>query len=184
MIDLREVYVMANIQNLLHDGPCKYTSETAKAANLKSQEAKKRKKQLRECLEILMEKDFTGPDGKNISGAEAISVKLFQQAMKGNIKAFEMIRDTVGQKPIDKIMVAEVDPEVMREVEDVVLGTTAGMNIPAGSILQCDKVTGDTIKVFRTVADAAAELGMDKSNINKCVRGKLKSAGGFVWRQV
>ncbi len=177
---------MANIQNLLHDGPCKYTSETAKAANLKSQEAKKRKKQLRECLEILMEKDFTGPDGKNISGAEAISVKLFQQAMKGNIRAFEMIRDTVGQKPIDKIMVAEVDPEVMREVEDVVLGVTScvSSNIPAGSILQCDKVTGDTIKVFRTVADAAAELGMDKSNINKCVHGKLKSAGGFIWRQV
>jgi hypothetical protein len=35
-------------------------------------------------------------------------------------KAFEVIRDTVGEKPTEKIMVADVDPSVISEVERMV----------------------------------------------------------------
>ena len=176
---------MANIQNLKPQA-FKLTPETAKIANLKSQESKRRKKLLKECLEILMERDITGSDGNTVSGAEAISVKLFQQAMKGNIKAFEMIRDTVGQKPIDKIMVADVDPEVIAEVENVVLGHSSGSDtaLPTGSVLCLDKHTGEVIKAYRNATDAAADLKLDKSNINKCIRGKLKSTGGYAWKEI
>lgn len=34
---------------------------------------------------------------------EKISLSLIAQAMEGNTKAFEVIRDTVGEKPTDKI---------------------------------------------------------------------------------
>ena len=41
--------------------------------------------------------------------------------MTGNVRAFEVLRDTVGQKPVEKIMVAEVDQTVIDEVERAVL---------------------------------------------------------------
>ena len=54
-------------------------------------------------------------------GAAAISKMLFNQALRGNVKAFETIRATVGQDPVQKVMVAEVDPEIIDEVEKIVL---------------------------------------------------------------
>ena len=91
-----------------------------------SGEARRRKRDLRLALENLLEKDFKDKDGKTISGTEALAVKLFEQAMKGNIKAFETVRDTVGQKPIDKLMIAEVDQSVVDEVERMVLDDDEG----------------------------------------------------------
>jgi hypothetical protein len=49
-------------------------------------------------------------------------VALVNEALKGNnagsvTKAFEVIRDTIGEKPVDKVMVAEVDQNVINEVE-------------------------------------------------------------------
>jgi hypothetical protein len=32
------------------------------------------------------------------------------------------VRDTAGQKPIEKIMVADVDAEVVEQIENMVLG--------------------------------------------------------------
>ena len=54
-----------------------------------------------------------------------ISVALIKEATDGNnagsvTKAFEVIRDTIGEKPIDKVMVAEVDQNVINEVEAMV----------------------------------------------------------------
>jgi hypothetical protein len=86
-----------------------------------SGEARRQKKNLRLALEMLLEKDFKDKDGKIVSGAEAITAKLFQQAMNGNVKAFETLRDTVGQKPVEKIMVAEVEQDVIDDVEKAVL---------------------------------------------------------------
>ena len=34
---------------------------------------------------------------------ESISLSLIQQALEGNVKAFETIRDTIGEKPVDKV---------------------------------------------------------------------------------
>ena len=77
---------------------------------------------LKDCLEILMEKKMQGNDGKKITGAEALAVNLFVKALSEQdtakaAKAFEVIRDTSGQKPVDKVMIAEVDQAVIDEVE-------------------------------------------------------------------
>ena len=111
---------MANEQNLR---PCehKFTQEEHKKGAQASAEARRRKRDLRNALEILLEKDFKDKDGNMISGAEAVTAKLFQQAMNGNVKAFETLRDTVGQKPVEKIMVAEVEQDVISDVEKTVL---------------------------------------------------------------
>lgn len=118
---------MANENNLIPQAH-KLTVEEQSTGGIASAEARRKKKNLRLALEMLLEKDFTDKNGNVISGTEAVTAKLFEQAMKGNVKAFETIRATVGQDPVQKIMVAEVDQDVIDEVERTVLDddTTAG----------------------------------------------------------
>lgn len=95
--------------------------EIKQKGGIASGEARRAKRDLRKALEMLLEKDFTDKSGKTLTGTEAITAKLFEQAMKGNVKAFETIRATVGQDPVQKVQVAEVDPAVIAEVERAVL---------------------------------------------------------------
>lgn len=55
-----------------------------------------------------------------MSGAEAISAKLFAQALKGDKRAFEIVRDTAGQKPVEKIEVEGIDTAAIDEVREMV----------------------------------------------------------------
>lgn len=85
-----------------------------------SVESRRQKKMLRECLEMLLEKEIKDKNGNTATGAEALAAKLFQQALQGNIKAFEVVRDTAGQKPAEKVVVSNIDPDVISEVERMV----------------------------------------------------------------
>ena len=87
-----------------------------------SAEARRKKRDLREALEMLLEKDFKDKNGNVLSGTEVITAKLFEKASKGDVRAFETIRSTVGQDPVQKVMIAEVDQSVIDEVESAVLG--------------------------------------------------------------
>ncbi len=111
---------MANEQNL-RPSEYKLSQEEAKKGGKASGEARRRKRDLRQALELLLERDYTDKNGNTLSGTEAITAKLFEQAMKGNIKAFETIRSTVGQDPVQKVMVADVEQSVVDEVERMVL---------------------------------------------------------------
>lgn len=77
-----------------------------------SGEARRRKKEIRECLEILLEKEIKTRTGEAMSGAEAISAKLFEKALKGDVRAFEVLRDSAGQKPVEKIEQTNIDIKV------------------------------------------------------------------------
>lgn len=107
---------MANEQNL-RPSEYKLSQEEAKKGGINSGKARRQKKLLRECLEILLEKEITDKKGETMSGAEALSTKLFAEAMKGNVKAFEVLRDTAGQKPVEKVVVSEIDTDVIDEIE-------------------------------------------------------------------
>ena len=111
---------MANEQNL-RPSEYKLTQEEQKKGGIRSGEVRRQKRDLRRALEVLLEKDFKDRSGNSISGAEAITAKLFEKAMKGDVRAFETLRDTVGQKPVEKVMIAEVDQEIIDEVERAVL---------------------------------------------------------------
>ena len=115
---------MANEQNLVKGGEAhKLTAEEASKGGKRSAEVRRAKKDLRQALEMLLERDYSDKNGNVLSGAEALSAKLFEQAMKGNVKAFETIRGTVGQDPVQKVMIAEVEQEVIDEVERAVMGS-------------------------------------------------------------
>lgn len=80
-------------------------------AGKRSGESRRKRKQLREELLALLS---AGNTQKNISLA------LIDQALNGNVKAFETIRDTIGEKPVEKVVMSEVDPNVISEVEEMV----------------------------------------------------------------
>ena len=59
-----------------------------------SAEAKKARKTLKETLLMMLEEGNT---------QDNITLALLQKALNGDTKAYEVIRDTVGEKPTDKI---------------------------------------------------------------------------------
>ena len=97
--------------------------EIAMQGGIASGESRRRKKLLRECLEELLDTEqevkINGVTLKK-TNAELLSVTLMKKALKGDVKAFEVLRDTAGEKPIDKVMVADVDQSVIDEVESMV----------------------------------------------------------------
>ena len=77
--------------------------EIARQGGVASGIARREKKSLREAMQVLMDADLTGKDGKTMTGTEAMAAKVFQAALKGDWKAWELARDTAGQKPVDKV---------------------------------------------------------------------------------
>ena len=112
---------MANEQNLLKgDEKHKFTPEEHSKGGIASGEARRAKRDLRKALEALLDKDFKSKEGETISGAEAIAMKQFEKALKGDTRAFETVRDTAGQKPVERVMIAEVEQSVIDEIEKMV----------------------------------------------------------------
>lgn len=106
---------MANEQNL-RPSEYKLSQEEAKKGGIASGEARRRKRDLRIALEALLEKDITDKNGITMSGAEAIAAKQFQKALKGDSRAFELVRDTTGQKPVERVEQLNIDAEYEQSV--------------------------------------------------------------------
>ncbi|MBD5647979.1 MAG: hypothetical protein HDQ89_10365 [Desulfovibrio sp.] len=67
------------------------------AGGKKSGEARRKKKALREHLEALL----AGKQG-GMTTAEALTLALVEKGLSGDVRAFEVIRDTIGEKPVEK----------------------------------------------------------------------------------
>lgn len=80
----------------------KKQAEIARQGALASAAVRKERKTIREELEFLLAKQLKNNKGEDISTREAISTAMIGQAIKGNVKAFIAIRDTIGEKPTDK----------------------------------------------------------------------------------
>lgn len=84
---------MANLQNL-RTPTAEEARELGRKGGLASAAARKRRKTLREELLAMLS------DGNT---QESITAALLEKAMDGDVKAFEVVRDTVGEKPVDRI---------------------------------------------------------------------------------
>lgn len=51
-------------------------------------------------------------------------------------------------------------------------------------VAQYDKQTLELIKIWSSMHEVQRELGINRGNISSCCKGKLKSAGGFIWKYV
>ena len=91
--------------------------EAGQRGGIASGEARRRKRDIRLALEALLEKDITDKKGNVMTTTEAIALKQIEKALKGDTKAFEVVRDTVGQKPTDRIDLI-VNDDSAKEMDD------------------------------------------------------------------
>lgn len=110
---------MANEQNL-RPSEYKFTDEDRKKATRVRQENLKKRKTFAQAFDAYLSSQFKQADGTVLSGTELIAKTVIDRANEGDLKAFELIRDTVGEKPIDKVAKVEITPEVRNEVEALV----------------------------------------------------------------
>ena len=99
------------------------TDKRASEAGQKSGEARKEKGNLKKLCQIWMETEVpTAKDsnGNPMTGAQLMISVAAGQLARGNPRFWELMRDTAGYKPVDKVMVSEVEQEVIDEVERMV----------------------------------------------------------------
>lgn len=113
---------MANEQNLIPQAHA-LTVEEASRGGKASGEARRRKKMMREAFEELLARDYESSEGTVLDGTSALALRVFKQALDGDLKAFELIRDTTGQAAPKKVIMAEIDQATIDEVERMVLGS-------------------------------------------------------------
>ena len=103
---------MANEKNLIPNSKRspKEVRENGRKGGQKSGEVRREKRLLKELLEeALLKKTKTGNKYVDITNA------LIKRAEEGNVKAYETIRDTLGQKPIDKVEHSGNIPVVIKD---------------------------------------------------------------------
>lgn len=85
-------------------------SEDSRKAGVASGEARRKKKRMKEQLETLLSlpiqaentksvMEFIGIEEEDMNNQMALLVAMFQQGVKGNVRAFNAIRDTLGENP-------------------------------------------------------------------------------------
>lgn len=111
---------MSNEQNLEKGIATQFKSgeeavENGRKGGIASGEAKRRRKTLKEELLLMLE---------NEDVQRSVAAALINEATEGNnagsvARAFETIRDTIGEKPIDRVEQINVDAEYKASVEYV-----------------------------------------------------------------
>lgn len=94
--------------------------EIARKGGIASGEARRKRKTFSEIFDTFLSMEFADKKGGITSGVEAMGMKVVEKAMKGDLRAFELIRDTVGEKPVEKIATVEIPDDVRSKVEDLV----------------------------------------------------------------
>ena len=101
---------MANEQNLINlkDRTPEERKEIARKGAEATNRIKAERKTLKEELLLLLQKN---------NYQEKISLSLIDKALSGDTKAYEVIRDTIGEKPKD-VIDANVNTEIKVTIED------------------------------------------------------------------
>lgn len=89
---------MAGIDNL-RTPTTEQAREIGRKGGLASAKARAEKKQLKELLELALAQPSEIVEGED--NYTAITAALVNKAIQGDTKAYEVIRDTLGQKPTE-----------------------------------------------------------------------------------
>lgn len=114
---------MANEQNLI---PHQFTSDQSReqaAINGRkggkaSGKARREKRLLRDALQELLDREYTDKSGNVADGTTVLATQLFKKAQKGDLRAWQILRDTVGQMPVQRIETVEIPPEAYQRVAE------------------------------------------------------------------
>lgn len=103
------------------------TVEEASAGGKKSAQRRKERKSMREALLLLLNEPIKDKDGKATGKTtqDAVIAGLFKRAIGGDPRAFEIIRDTIGEKPVEKVVNITPKAETIESVEKALFGADA-----------------------------------------------------------
>ena len=120
---------MANPENL-KPAAHKLTVEDQSKGGIASGKARAEKADFKRKCQIWMDETIVAHDenGKPLTGSELMIAVAARGIMDGSAEFWKIMRDTAGYKPVDKVMVAEVEQDVIDEVEGLVLGGENGTN--------------------------------------------------------
>lgn len=118
---------MANDANLEKGKATQFKSgeeavRAGRAGGIASGKSKREKGNLRALAQLWLETEVTkDKNGEPMTGGQFMLAVAAKEIAKGNSKFWELMRDTAGQKPVDKVMIADVEQSVIEEVEKAVL---------------------------------------------------------------
>lgn len=113
-----------NIEEL-NSIPMEEMRERNRNAGIKSGQVRRERRDFRKTVETLLSmptkggklsdlesiKNFMDLKGKNVTVQQAIAIKLIQDALKGDKKAFELVVAMIGEQPSNKV---EIDANVTK----------------------------------------------------------------------
>lgn len=84
--------------------------EIGRKGGKRSKQLQAERKTLREDLLTLLREEITDKNsGRTMGTQAALSAALIKQALSGNTKAYEIIRDTIGEKPVENVNIVSAD---------------------------------------------------------------------------
>ena len=84
----------------------------------KASATKARMKAFREELNYELAQIVKDKNGNEATVKSALTKKLVDSAMRGNLKAWEIIRDTIGEKPVETVEVMAADYSALDKIRD------------------------------------------------------------------
>lgn len=99
-----------------------FTSETAREARRKRTEKDKERVSIAREFHKRLNQTFRDANGNEMTGAEIIAQSIIQGANNGNARMVELALALCGEKPAEKVMITEVQRDVIEEVERMVDG--------------------------------------------------------------
>ena len=115
---------MAKKEDNLIPGGHPLTVEEASKGGKKSGQVRREKADFKRKCQIWMETEVAkDKNGNPMTGADLMIAVAGKEIKNGSAKFWELIRDTAGFKPVDKVVVAEVDQTVIDEIESMVEDT-------------------------------------------------------------
>ena len=117
---------MANEKNLIPFNELTESQqrEIASKGGKASVEAKRKRKTLKEELLLMLEDEEV---------QKSVAVALIQEAQNGNVKAFGMLRDTIGERPVELSAHTIVGVEALQAMSDAELVQLAESGATGGS---------------------------------------------------
>lgn len=109
--------------------PQQERTKIARMGQKASTEAKRRKKSLKEAMELLLslpvkdnkvrkQIEALGINPDDVDNQMAMAIAQWQQAVKGNVKAYTNIEATIGEKPKENIAIEDTR-EKTKKLDDI-----------------------------------------------------------------
>lgn len=81
--------------------------EIAQKGGKISGQVRAKNKSIKEALQAMLQGNYE-VDGEQFTGYDLIALSLFEKAKTGDVPAFNSLRDTVGERPVETVINCEV----------------------------------------------------------------------------